>query len=116
MPRAQSPIRIELTSDERDELERIARAHSLPHRAVVRAQVVLRLAEGQSIGGVAREVGLQRRIVRKWAERFDSLVDLEAKIDSFITEWNEVAHPFEWTPRSFDKVLASIGEEVAAAA
>jgi hypothetical protein len=70
MPRAQSPIRIELTSAERSELERIARAHSLPHRAVVRAKVVLHLADGQSIGRVAREVGLQRRIVRKWAERF----------------------------------------------
>lgn len=57
---------------------------------------------------------LQRK--RVGVADFVSLADLEAKIDSFITEWNEVAHPFEWTPRSFDKVLASIGEEVAAAA
>jgi hypothetical protein len=57
---------------------------------------------------------LQRK--RVGVADFVSLADLEAKIDSFITEWNGLAHPFEWTPRSFDKVLASIGEEVAAAA
>jgi hypothetical protein len=62
MPRAQSRIRVELRDGERTELERITRAHSLPHRAVVRAKVVLLLADGRSIGGVAREVGLQRRI------------------------------------------------------
>lgn len=43
---------------------------------------------------------------------FDSLADLESKVESFILEWNAVAHPFNWTPRSFDKVLASLHNEV----
>jgi hypothetical protein len=70
MPRAVSPIRIELTGSERAELERIARAQALPHRAVVRAQLVLLLADGRSISGAAQDLGLERRIVRKWADRF----------------------------------------------
>lgn len=70
MPRAQTPLRIVLTENERSALEQIARAHSLPHRAVVRASIVLALAGGGTIGGVARQFGRQRRIVRKWAERF----------------------------------------------
>jgi transposase len=70
MPQHQTPIHIELTAEERTELERIARAESLPHRAVVRARVVLGLADGVSVSAIARQVGRQRRIVRKWADRF----------------------------------------------
>jgi hypothetical protein len=47
---------------------------------------------------------------------FASLADLDAKIGTFIAEWNEVAHPFDWTPRSFDKVLASVRDDMPLAA
>ncbi len=57
---------------------------------------------------------LQRK--RLGVTDFGGLADVEAKFGAVITEWNEIAHPFQWSPRSFDKVLASIGEEIAAAA
>ena len=68
--RCKTPIRIELSDAERCELERTARAHCAAHREVVRAQVILRLAEGHTVSSIGREVGLERRIVRKWGERF----------------------------------------------
>jgi len=49
---------------------------------------------------------LQRK--RMVAPNFQDLADLEAKIVAFIVEWNEVAHPFNWTRASFDKVLAKV--------
>jgi transposase len=67
---APTPIHIELTDEERSELERMARAQALPHRTVVRAQVVLAFADGKTVSAVARQAGRQRRIVRKWADRF----------------------------------------------
>ena len=42
------------------------------------------------------------------APNFTDLVDLEAKILAFIAEWNGAAHPFHWTPKSFEKVLAKV--------
>ena len=39
--------------------------------------------------------------------RFADLQDLEAKILSFIDEWNQDPHPFAWTRQSFAKVLSS---------
>jgi len=57
---------------------------------------------------------LQRKRLRVAA--FESLADLESKIAAFITEWNEVAHPFKWTPQSFDKVLANLHGEMSHAA
>ena len=47
---------------------------------------------------------LQRKRLR--ATNFADLADLEQKILAFIVEWNEIAHPFNWTPKSFDKVLS----------
>jgi hypothetical protein len=67
---APTPIHIELTDEERSELERMARGQAMAHRAVLRAQVVLAFAEEKTVSAVARQVGRQRRIVRKWADRF----------------------------------------------
>jgi len=47
---------------------------------------------------------LQRK--RLVAPNFADLDALEAKILAFIDQWNDEAHPFNWTRRSFDKVLA----------
>jgi len=64
--------RVEIVLDraERMVLEDLARAMVLPHRDVVRAQVILMAADGVSLSEVSRKVGLARRIVRKWAARF----------------------------------------------
>ena len=51
-----SSIHIKLTNEERFELERRARSLTAPHRIVVRAKVILMLAEGQSISGTAVQV------------------------------------------------------------
>lgn len=57
---------------------------------------------------------LQRK--RMVAPNFRDLADLEAKIISFIAEWNDVAHPFNWTRESFTKVLAKVDAVIEAAA
>lgn len=49
---------------------------------------------------------LQRK--RFGAPNFADVTDLERKVLAFISEWNEVAHPFHWTQASFEKVLAKI--------
>ena len=54
---------------------------------------------------------LRRKRLR--APNFADLADLAAKIYQFVAEWNEVAHPFKWSARSFDKVLAKIDAEIA---
>lgn len=51
---------------------------------------------------------LQRKRLR--APNFADLADLENKILAFIDEWNEIAHPFAWTTKSFEKVLNNIDD------
>ena len=58
-------------------------------------------------------------ILRRKRLRSPNFVDLPAlqrAIHQFIAEWNEIAHPFRWTARSFDKILAKVDAAMAAEA
>ena len=57
---------------------------------------------------------LQRK--RLVAPNFTNLADLELKIIRFIAAWNLEAHPFKWTPSSFDKILAARADQLGVAA
>jgi hypothetical protein len=48
---------------------------------------------------------LQRKRLR--IADFADKAALAERLHAFIAEWNQVAHPFQWTPKSFDKVLAT---------
>jgi len=69
VPRKTSIV-IQLTEEEQYELERVSRSQRLSHSAVVRANLILLLASGETVSAVSKKVGLARRIVMKWAERF----------------------------------------------
>lgn len=57
---------------------------------------------------------LQRK--RLNAPNFPDVSGLEQRILAFIKEWNETAHAFKWTAKSFDKVLAKVDAALAKAA
>ncbi len=57
---------------------------------------------------------LQRK--RLTAPNFADLDALEERVLAFIDEWNAHAHPFRWTAKSFDKIIAKIDAAVAQAA
>jgi transposase len=47
---------------------------------------------------------------------FASKAHLKERLEAFIREWNERAHPFCWTARSFDKILAKCEQSLLQAA
>ena len=61
---------LSLSPDERDILQSMSRSRSLPHPLVVRAQIVLRAAQGASNTAIAQEVGLSRPTVGVWRQRY----------------------------------------------
>jgi putative transposase len=64
------PTRLELTTEERAELERLVRAHTTAQQVSLRAQIVLAAAEGGSNVQVGQRVGLSRDAVRLWRDRW----------------------------------------------
>lgn len=69
MPR-RSPYQIDLSREERTELERRARCYTLPYRDVIRAKMVLLAAEGYGNDQIAERLDSSREIVSKWRKRF----------------------------------------------
>src|SRR5215213_2186572 len=61
---------IELTADERAELERRVRARTSTQQAAQRARIVLRAAAGAENIAIAQEVGVVRHTVQHWRDRF----------------------------------------------
>ena len=68
-----------LSDGERETLERLARARSVPHRQVLQARVLLLAADGVANAVIAEEVGVTPVTVRAWRQRFgeDGLAGLE---------------------------------------
>ena len=69
MPR-QSPYRIELSDEERHELESLARSYTLPYWRVARAQMVLLAAQGMRNDEIGARLNCRREVVSQWRKRF----------------------------------------------
>lgn len=64
------PVAIELTDDERVTLTKWAKGRSTPARLVVRAQTVLRAADGERSQDIAHVLSILKKTVCKWRTRF----------------------------------------------
>lgn len=62
--------KIELSDEERSELERIARAEKRPWREVQRARMILYASEGQTDVEIAARLDTSAGIVGRWRRRF----------------------------------------------
>ena len=61
---------IQLTDEQREQLQAFARSRSLAHALVVRAKIVLMAADGQSDSRIAESISVSRTTVSKWRRRF----------------------------------------------
>jgi putative transposase len=71
---------VAVTTEEREELDRLVRAHTTPQHLALRARSILLSAEGLNDVQVGRQVGVAREAVRLWRDRWVDLqvVPLEA--------------------------------------
>jgi len=65
-----SPYVLDLTAEQRQELEARARRYTLRYREVVRAKIVLMAAQGLDNDEIAARLDTRREIVSKWRKRF----------------------------------------------
>lgn len=74
------PKPVPLSAEDRERLEALLRRGKTEHRIATRARIVLALADGGTLRGVAEAVGVAPPVVTKWKRRFlelgvDGLVD-----------------------------------------
>ena len=61
---------IELSGEERSELERRVACYTRPHKVVVRAKMILYAADGQTNTEIARRLETAADVVGRWRKRF----------------------------------------------
>lgn len=69
-PGPTSPRRPLLSAAERQELDHLQRSPAAPAGLVRRARIVLLAADGMPLRTIAPTVGVERRTVRDWLDRF----------------------------------------------
>jgi hypothetical protein len=65
-----SALVVELTEAERALLKGLLRSTKAPAAKVARARMVLKFADGETLSGIARQMEVERVLVRKWVKRF----------------------------------------------
>ena len=65
-----SPYEINLSAEERAELEHRAACYTRPHREVLRAKLVLMAADGETNTEIGERLGISREAVGRWRRRF----------------------------------------------
>lgn len=80
MPR-RSPYKIDLSPQERQNLEGRTRRYTLPYFMVLRAKMILLAAEGWSNDEIATSLSVGRDVVSQWRKRFfhERLAGLEER-------------------------------------
>lgn len=82
-PRA---VAIDLSDKQRDYLEQLCRRHKSPVDLLLRAEIILKAAEGLNNQAISDCLGVQRITVRKWrgrwAEAIAELAELEEKAET----------------------------------
>src|SRR5918995_698579 len=78
---------LELTADEREQLQRWARRRTSAQALAMRSRIVLACAQGRSNTAVADELGVSVQMVGKWRARF-----VEARLDGLAEDRDPGAH------------------------
>src|SRR5919204_6954851 len=62
----------EVTSEEYEQIRRLARSRTAPARLVERAQIVWHACQGERVPQIAQELRLSEKTVRTWLKRFNT--------------------------------------------
>jgi putative transposase len=79
MSRGPNPLTIELSNEEKEGLEKIARRPSTAQKIAQRARIVLAANEDQNNAQIARMEGVSINRVRKWRRRWEELKPIEVE-------------------------------------
>ena len=97
------PPEIVLTIEEREDLERLVRAHTTGQQVAVRARVVLLAADGLSTEAVARRLAIDADTVRLWRARWRTMTGSGAER---VADAPTSGRPARITPEQICRIVA----------
>ncbi len=103
------PPAVEVTVEERAELERIVRRHTSGQQLVERARLVLLMADGRTNSDVARVVGVDVDTVRKWRGRWRAVREVpgaDLSVAARLADAPRSGTPARITPEQVCRIMA----------
>ena len=96
--------KITLSPDDRQDLERLVRTHKTPQYVSIRAQIILRLEQGQRIVDIARQLRITRRTVYLWRDHWRSR--LELTVPERLQDAPRPGAPTTFSPEQWCQIIA----------
>jgi transposase-like protein len=103
------PPSVELTAEERRELEGLVRRHKTGQQLADRARIVLRAADGLNNSEIARELALEPDTVRLWRQRWLSVggaAPADLPVAARLADAPRSGTPARITPEQVCRILA----------
>jgi putative transposase len=100
---------VEVSGEERAELERLVRRHTTGQQLVERVRIILLAADGLNDCEVARTAGVHVDTVRKWRRRWCSVRDValaELSITDRLDDAPRTGTPARITPEQVCRIMA----------
>jgi transposase len=101
---------VELTTEQRQELTALTRAHSTPQKLAERAQIVLLAADGVSVTGTAQQLGIWRKTASTWRKRWREADAAKSTAERLGDEPRSGA-PDKFTPEQVCAIIALACED-----
>jgi putative transposase len=108
MPGPMAPP-IELTPDERHELETLVRRHTAPQQLALRARILMLAADGLNNSQIARELSVEADTVRLWRQRwrgFQGVALADLSVPERLTDAPRPGRPARLTPEQVCRIIA----------
>lgn len=103
------PPSVDLTNEERRELEGLARRHKTGQQVAERARIVLRAADGLNNSEIARELALEPDTVRLWRQRwlaFAGVAVADVPVAARLADAPRSGTPARITPEQVARIVA----------
>jgi putative transposase len=103
------PPAVDLTADERRELEKLVRRHTTGQQLADRARIILLAADGLNNGEIARQVALEPDTVRLWRQRWLRVTGVgraELSVMARLADAPRSGTPARITPEQVCRIMA----------
>lgn len=105
MPRLSAPP-IPLSASERHELEQLVKRPKTPQQIALRAKIILRTAQGESHGAIARALGIGKAMSRRWRTRWLELSPRELPVRERLQDADRSGTPPTFTLEQITELYA----------
>ena len=102
--------RVELTTEARQELTALSRAHSTPRKLAERAWIILLAADGVSVSETAQQLGIWRKTASVWRMRWRE-ADAAKSTAERLSDAPRCGAPGKFTPEQICAIIALACED-----